>query len=339
MAQTGKRKAALLLAGLDAATATELLKGQPQEIIQEVTIELSHLDAAGQIEPEEATAIVKEFCTSLQKVGSGGLHVKSFINTILKGSGGREKAAELHAQMQQAIHDKDPFLAIKSAGSGQIAAALEGESAQAIALVLSSLRPKLGTDVLWCLDEEVRLKAVWKMANPGEISPRTVRRVGAMVCKRLVELTSDEVIVTGTFDEAAHMASLRKVALVLSGLTKEKRDVLLGEIEEHDEDTANTVRALMVTWEDIVKVEDRSLQEVLRKVDAGVLAKALYGADAIITNKIRSNISERAAEMVDEETSLMAEPRKKEIMDAKEEVVKPLREANEAEQLAFIEEE
>lgn len=338
MAHMGKRKAAMLLAGLDVATATELLKGQPQEIIQEIAVELSHLDAAGQVEPEEATAIVKEFCTTLQKVSSGGLHVKSFINTILKGSG-RERSAELHAQMQQAIRDKDPFIAITSAGPGQIAAALEGESAQAIALVLGSLPPKLGTDVLARLDEDVRLKAIWRMANAGDISPRTVRRVGEMVCKRLVELTSDEGSVTGTFDEAAHMASLRKVALVLSGLTKEKRDVLLGEIEEHDEDTANTVRALMVTWEDIVKIEDRSLQEVLRKIDAGVLAKALYGADAIIADKIRSNISERAAEMVDEETSLMAEPRKKDIMDAKEEVVKPLREANEAEELAFIEEE
>ena len=259
MARVGKRKAAMLLASLDAVTATELLKGQPQEVIQEIAVELSHLDAADQIEPEEANAVVKEFCTTLQKFGSGSLHVKSFINTILKGSGGREKNADLHAQMQQAIRDKDPFIAIKSAGPGQIAAALEGESAQAIALVLGSLPPKLGTDVLSCLDEDVRLKAVWRMADQGEISPRTVRRVGEMVCKRLVELTSDEGTVTGTFDEAARRASLRKVALVLSGLTKENRDVLLGAIEEHDEDTSKMVRALMMTWEDIVKIEDRSL--------------------------------------------------------------------------------
>lgn len=334
MAQTGKRKAAMLLASLDAATATELLKGQPDAVIQEIALELSQLDAAGQVEPEEVTSVVKEFCATLQRVSSGGLHVESFINELLKGSGGRGRAA----QMQEAIRDEDPFIAITSAGPGQIAAALEGESAQAIALVLGSLPPKLATDVLSRLDEEIRLKSVWRMADPGEISPRTVRRVGEMVCKRLVELTSDEGSVPSTFDEDARGTTLRKVALVLSGLTKEKRDILLGEIEKHNEDTAHTVRALMVTWEDIVKVEDRSLQEVLRKIDAGILAKALYGADATIANKIRSNISERAAEMVDEEASLMAEPRKKEVLEAKEEVVKPLREANEAEELAFIEE-
>jgi flagellar motor switch protein FliG len=337
MALKGKRKAAMLLASLDAATATELLKGQPQEIVQEIAMELSQLDAIGQVEPEEATRVAKEFCAALHKVSTGNIHVKSFINSLLK-STGREKAAEIHAQMQEAIRDKDPFIAITSATPGQIAAALEGEPAQAIALVLSSLPPKLGTEVLARLHEDISPKALWKMTKAGEVSPRTVRRVGEMVCKRLMELTSDE---EGgvTFEETLPKETLRKVALILSGLTKERRDVLLGDIEENNEDTANMVRALMVTWEDIPKIENRSLQEVLRTIDAGVLAKALFGADMVITEKVRSNISERAAEMVDEETSLMAEPRKKEILEAREAVAKPLRDANEAEKLAFIEEE
>ena len=336
MALRGKRKAAMLLASLDVATATELLKGQPQEVIQEIAMELSQLDASGQVEPEEAGGVAKEFCASLRKVRTGGLHVKSFINSLLGGSG-REKAAEMHAQMQEAIRDKDPFIAITSAAPWQIAAALEGEPVRVIALVLSSLPPKLGTEVLARLNEDISPKAVWKMTKAGEVSPRTMRRVGEMVCKRLMELTSDEE--GSVFEEALPIETLRKVALVLSGLSKEKRDVLLGEIEENDEDTAKMVKALMVTWEDIPKIENRSLQEGLRKIDAGVLAKALYGADPVITEKIRSNISERAAEAVDEETSLMAEPRKKEIFEAREKVVGPLREANEAEELAFIEEE
>jgi len=94
-----------------------------------------------------------------------------------------------------------------------------------------------------------------------------------------------------------------------------------------------------VIWEDITKIEDRSLQEYLRKVDAGVLAKALFGAEPSIRDKILSNISQRVRELVDEESSLMGEPRKKDIATAREEVVKPLREANEAEELVFIEED
>jgi len=85
----------------------------------------------------------------------------------------------------------------------------------------------------------------------------------------------------------------------------------------------------MITWQDIVRVADRSLQEALRAVEASKLAIALYGGDEEIVQKIRSNISERLAAALDEESSLMQEPLEKEILDAREEVVKPLREANE----------
>ncbi|MBE0534093.1 MAG: hypothetical protein IH624_00385 [Phycisphaerae bacterium] len=335
MGITGRRKAAMLLLSLDAATASELLKGQPQEVVQEIAMELSHLDASGQADPDSVGFVAQEFCTALQKA-SGGLHVKSFVNSMLKGTAGKEKAAELQAQMHKAIRDKDPFLAITSAPAGQIASALEGEPPQVIALVLSQIPAKLGTEVLGRLDDKVSLATVWRMTKPGEVSGRTLRRIGEMVCKRLMELTGED---SRPVQEAPTTETLRKVALVLSGLEKERRDALLEEIEQNDDDVARTVRALMVTWEDITKIEDRSLQEYLRKVDAGVLAKALFGAEAGIREKILSNISERARELVEEETSLMGEPRKKDIAAAREEVVKPLREANETEALVFIEDD
>ncbi|MCK5566032.1 MAG: hypothetical protein KAJ07_12370 [Planctomycetes bacterium] len=332
---SGKRKVAMLLMSLDQATATELLKGQPQEVVQSVALELSHLDAAG-TSNEEAVNVAKEFCTSLQKSAVGGMHIRSFVDTVLKGSAGKEKAEEMQQQMQQALHDKDPFLAIGAASPAQIAISLANEPPQAIALVLSNISPRLSTEVLSRLNEDISKKAVWRMTKPGDISSKTIRRVGEMICKKLVDLTSEEGM---PYEETLPKEILRKVAIVLSGLDKSKRDSLLETIQVNDDAVAKTVQALMVTWEDIIKIEDRSLQEALRKVDAGVLAKALYGSDPIIAEKIRSNISQRAAEMVDEETGLMSEPRKKEVLEAQELVVQPLRDANEAEELLFIEEE
>jgi flagellar motor switch protein FliG len=265
----------------------------------------------------------------------GNLHIKSFVDTVLKGAAGKEKADEFKTQMKKALTDKDPYIAIGSASPPQIVAALQGEPPQAIAMVLSNLPPKLGTEILNRLDEEIANKTVWRMTKPGEVSAKIVHRIGEMVCKKLVELTSEEGI---PFEEALPKDILRKVAIVLSGLSKEKRDALMEGIQTNDSTIALTVKALMVTWEDIIKVEDRSLQESLRKVDAGVLAKALFGADLIIAEKIRSNISERASEMVDEETALMTEPRKKDVVEARDKVVNPLRDANESEELRFIEE-
>jgi len=336
MALNGKRKAAMLLTTLDPATAAELLKGQPPEIIQEIAMELSELDATGQNNPEKAVEITKEFCVALQKTRAGNMNVKSFVTQMLKDTIGKENSAELHAKIQKAIHKKDPFITITAATPAQIADALQKETTQAIALVLSALSPNLSTQVLARLDENTSLKVIWKMTRPNEVSPKTMRRIGEIVCKRLAAMDASED--TGA-KEASTKEALRNVALILSRFDKEKRDAMLEEIEGNDDEVAKTVKALMVTWEDIIKIEDRSLQEALRKVDAGVLAKALFGADPAIVEKIRSNISERAGQMVDEETSLMSEPRKAHIIEAREEITKPLREANEADELVFLEED
>ncbi|HOT71678.1 MAG TPA: FliG C-terminal domain-containing protein [Anaerohalosphaeraceae bacterium] len=332
----GIQKAALLLTTLDAATAKELLKGQPQDVIQKIAMELSQLDAQGRQNSEEAYRVVREFCGYLHQAQGGTLHIKSFVNSLIHGTAGKERAAEMQARMQQAVREKDPFLVIASAPAAHIAAALENEPPQAIALVLSALPTTVSTEVLNRLDAAKSQQVIWRMTQSVEVSPKTMRRIGEILCKRILDMTREETIVV---KEAVPREMLRKVALVLSGLDKEKRDALLKEIEGRNKETAKTVKALMVTWEDIIKIEDRSLQQVLRNVEPTILAKALHGADPAIAAKIRSNISERAAQMVDEETSLMGEPRKKEVLEAREEVVKPLREANEAEELLFIEEE
>ncbi|MCK5174039.1 MAG: hypothetical protein KAR47_11660, partial [Planctomycetes bacterium] len=163
MALSGKRKAAMLLTCLDPETANDLLKGQPAEVVQQLALELSHLDASGQAEPEAAMDVANIFFGELQKARAGGMHVKSFVNGMLKGTSGKEKASE----MKKALREKDPFIAIKSASPMQIATALEGEPPQAIAMVISALPPKLGTDVLSRLTEETGLKTVWRMSNPG----------------------------------------------------------------------------------------------------------------------------------------------------------------------------
>jgi flagellar motor switch protein FliG len=332
----GIQKAALLLTSLDTATARELLKGQPQEIIHKIAMELSQLDARGKENAEQAIQVTREFCGQLQQSQTGSLHIKSFVNSLIGGTAGKEKAAEMQARMQQAVREKDPFLVIASAPPAHVAAVLENEPPQAISLILSALPPKISTDVLNRLDGEKSQRVIWRMTQPGEVSPKTMRRIGEIVCKRLFDMNREE---SQVVKETVPRDILRKVALVLSGLDKEKRDSMLKEIETRDKETARTVKALMVTWDDIPKIEDRSLQQVLRNIEAAVLAKALHGADAVIAAKIRSNISERASEMVDEEASLMGEPRKKDVLMAREEVVKPLREANEAEELLFIEEE
>jgi flagellar motor switch protein FliG len=322
MALSGKQKAAMLLMSLDTFTAVELLKGLDADEIQEIAIELARIDASEQRDVKEQAKIAREFCNTLQQEQNQKFRVKTFLNEILVNVLDKEKAEQVQSQVKKATEQKDLFLDIRQAGTDELVLALEGEHPQTIAVVLSELPPKKSQEVLSLLNEEVRLKAVCKMTNPELMGSGVKRRMASTITKRLKSFKGETLV-------ERPEQTLRKLAIVLSGLEKDMRDPMLDEIGKNDEETAAMVKRLMITWEDITSVADRSLQEALRSVDSGKLAVALYGADEDVAQKIRSNISDRAVSMLDEEISLMQEPLEKEVLDAREEVVKPLREANE----------
>jgi flagellar motor switch protein FliG len=319
---TGKQKAAMLLMSLDAATATELLKGLNAEEIQEIAMELARIDASEQRDAREQAKVAQEFFSSLQQSQTHKFSMKTFLNEMLVSVLGEDNAEKIQSRIKKATGDKDLFVDIRLASTDELVLALEGEHPQTIAVVLSELAPKKSQDVLSRLGEEARLKAVCRMTNPELVGSGVKQRMAFTVSERLKSLKGE------TLAEKPEQ-TLRKLAIVLSGLEKDLRDQLLDELNKHDEETSTMVRRLMITWEDIPSIADRSMQESLRTVEPSKLAMALYGADEDIVQKIRSNISERAATMLDEEISLMQEPLEKEVLDAREEVVGPLRDANE----------
>lgn len=321
----------MLLISLDADTAKELLSDYPPDTVQEIVMEMARLDATGKRGGDEFVKVMEEFCVGLEKQKNGGMHVKTFLNEILEDI---EKQEHADPKEIDAFKQKDPFFAISSCSADIISKAIMYERPQIIALIVSSLPAKTATEVMATLDPDVAKSVACKMAMPKDIAPKTRHRIGEMVLRRIAELGSVE---DSSSTDMEPTENLRKVAMVLSGLEQDARDTLLDEISKRDKDTANTVKALMVTWDDIPRIYDRSLQEVLRSVEPGTLAKAIYGASQAIIDKIRANISERAVQAMDEEMALMQDPLKKEILDAREDVINPLREANETGQLRFIE--
>ncbi len=321
----------MLLISLDAETARELLDDYPSDTVQEIVMEMARLDATGKRGGDEFVKVMEDFCVGLEKQKNGGMHVRTFLNDILSDI---EKQEHTDPKEIDAFKQKDPFFAISSSSSEVIAKAIMYERPQIIALIVSSIPAKTATEVMAMLDPEVSKSVACKMALPRDIAPKTKHRIGEMVLRRITELGSVE---DSSNSDMEPTENLRKVAMVLSGLEQDARDSLLDEISKKDKDTANTVKALMVTWDDIPRIYDRSLQEVLRSIEPGTLAKAIYGASQSIIDKIRANVSERAVQAMDEEMALMQDPLKKEILDAREDVINPLRDANETGQLRFIE--
>lgn len=322
MALSGKQKAAMLLMSLDTVTAAELLRGLPPDDIQDIAIELARIDTSEQRDLKEQARVAREFYNCLQQRQTQRFSARAFLNEMLAGILDKDRADQIQSQIRETIEKKDLFADVRQASTDELVLALEGEHPQTIAVVLSELVPKKSQEVLALLNEESRLKAVCKMTNPELVGNRVKQQIASTISRRLKSLKGETLV-------EKPEQTLRKLAIVLSGLERELRDQMLEAIAKQDEETARMVRRLMITWEDIPSVANRSLQEALRAVDASKLAVALHGADEEIAQKIRSNISERAMATLDEEISLMQEPLEKEVLDAREEVVKPLREANE----------
>ncbi|MGD0785226.1 MAG: FliG C-terminal domain-containing protein [Sedimentisphaerales bacterium] len=333
MTLTGKQKAAMLLTSLDAVTAAELLKGVNHEVVQELAVELAYLDAAGLHNSRQSAEVASQFCNLLKP--NQGFHLKGFLDTMLKSTVGSEKAKQIQTQIENLLRKRDPFMSIRSADSKTLASILGNEHPQAIAVVLSELPARKSSEVIGLLDEGARLGAISGMTNSGSVTAEAKRRIAEMVYNRLEAVaTAREGSAVQTTDEQP----LRKVAVILRNLGKELRDGLLAALQEKDSQAGEKVAELMVLWDDIPQVTDRSLQEALRGIDSQKLALSLVKADEVIVKKIKANISERAAAAIDEETSLMSAPKKEDIALAREELVLVLREMNKKGELNFIEE-
>ena len=332
MAETGVRKAALLLRSLDPDVAGELLKAAPPDVVKQIVAELVYMDATGQAADGMQPAV--EFLGLLH--GGGGGQLESFLQNMVANAVGRDRSAELLGEVRRLVDGRDPFIPIRQAEVSALAEALRGLHPQAAAMVLMELPPERSAALIPLIEESVRGQAVRRMALGERVSVEAQTRVAGLIRDRLeAQQKAQTQAGGGRPTQAADDNRLRRTALLMRRLRRDLRDSLLESIRQQNADQAREVQDLMVTWEDITILADRNLQDILRTMDAEHLALAIQGADPKVEQKIRSNISERAAAMVDEEISLMRKPKVEDIEGARERILSELRQLNAAGELTF----
>ena len=330
---TGKQKAAMLLRSLDSATAAELLKGVDAEAVQELAVELAHLDATGFNSKRQGLKFARQFCNSLRS--NQDFRINGFLKEVLNSSIGGEKTEQIQSGIQELLNTNDPFKFICSTEPKIIAAILEKELPQTAAVVLSEMPAEKNSEVLSFLGWGIRVSIVNRMSNCGAISIEAKKRIAEVICRRL-----DAVTDSGKAEPLLKQSkpSIRKLAVSLRNLGQEIRDGLLGIIRGKDKHVGEILVDLMIFWEDITQISDRSLQKVLKRIDIKKLALALVKADDQLVQKIQSNITESMAAELNEQMLLVSMYEREDIEQAKEEIVEVLREMNEKGELAFIEE-
>ena len=321
MASGGTRRAALLLMSLDSTTAAELVRAAGPEMVKKIAAEVAYLHASGKGKRKADSAasdnLVREFYAMVRKgnvVGGAG-----FIKDMLDDALGPQKAKEAMGEVYDKVTMRDPFLPIKNAAPQEIAQALEGELPQVVALIVSELPPEKSIQLLPLLSDEVRSQVVCAIAGGIHVSDKFKSKVAGAIHRRLVGIAESG---SSTLNDDAN---LRQVAVLLQKMAKELRDKLVGAIKEQDEQKGQVIESLMVIWEDVARVAGKCLQEALRSVDARGLALALVGSDEIIAGRINENVSERLRGMLEEEATLLSNPKPAEVEKARESILDALR--------------
>jgi flagellar motor switch protein FliG len=330
---TGKQKAAMLLMSLDLATATELLKGVDAEAAKELAVELAHLDAAGIDGNGQSLKLARQFYSSLHT--HQRFHLKGFLKEILKSSIGEEKTEQVQSQIEELLYKQNPLMSIRTAEAQTIASIIENEHPRTAAVVLSELPAKKASEVLGFLEGSIRVSVVNRMSDCEFMTAEVKTRIAEKVCRRLESFSSAG---GGRALPSRYESSVRKVAVILRKFGKEIREGLLGVIGGKDDKAGEMLAELMIVWDDIPQIRDRSLQKALRRVNVRKLALALVRADDRLVRKIKSNISGPMAAVLDEEAFLMSAYKKSDIEKAREEIVQVFREVYEKGELTFVEE-
>ena len=306
---TPTQKVAALLITLGPSAASEVMKHiEDESTLEQITIEIAGLSKLPQ---DVIEAIVEEFHAVFQAsslLAAGGMN---YAKELLEKAYGSSEANEILNKLVT-ILNSNPFQFFNEADPVQLATSFQNENPQLIALILAYLKPEQSAKVLNCLAPNVQYKVALKIAQMETANPEIISEVEKIVESRFSN------IVASDFSKAGGTKTL---ADILNSTDRSTEKNVIDNKKKKKPDLAEDVRSLMFVFEDIVQLDDSSIQRVLREIDTKELALSLKGAKEEVKQKILKNMSERAQAVILEDMEYMGPVRTKEVQRAQSKVV------------------
>lgn len=314
---TGTQKIAVLCLALGAEAAAKITqKLQPHEV-DAISTEIARLE---QVSPMIVEQVLEEWLsrsTTADSLAAGGVDA---AQELLEKAFGARKAAQVMERIQPQIHGSGDLQRLRSTDPEQLARILAGEHPQTIAFVLAHLDPKNAGDVFRALDASVAPEVAFRMGRMEKVAPEYVQLIERSLSADTTFSVSQKMNVAG--GPAA-------VAAVLNSLDSTLEKSLLEGLAERDAALCEKVKNLMFVFEDVGQIDNRSLQRVLRDVDAKELALALKAASPDLKAKITAAMSQRAVQALTDEMELMGPVRMKDVESAQANIVATVRKLEE----------
>jgi flagellar motor switch protein FliG len=319
---TGKQKAAILLMSLDVDVSSKIFKELDMKEVEQLAVEITNLRDLPSKIVEDVIEEFYQLMTAQNYLVEGGIE---FAQILLEKSYGYEQAKEIIEKIR-VLTTVRGFNILKKADPQQLANFLSKEHPQTIALILSHLPADTTTEVVSEFNEELRSETILRIAKIGKVSPQLVNQIEHVV---------DQIAEATISQNLAAQGGAQLVANILNKSNNATAKAMLENIDEKDPNLSIEIKRLMFLFEDIIMIDDKGIQRILRDVDKRDLALALKVSDEKIKQKIFKNMSERAATVVQEELEFMGPVKLKEVEGAQMRIVDVIKQLEEQEEIAI----
>jgi len=309
---TGRQKAAILLISLGPDVSASVYKYLTEEEIDRLSLEISSVNRVDSQIKEEVLDQFHQIALAQDYISQGGI---GYAKTVLEKAFGKQEAANIVNRLTSSLQVR-PFDFARKADATQVLNFIQSEHPQTIALVLSHLDPTQAGQILSELQEEVQADVAKRIATMDSTSPEIVSQVEQVLEKNISSSITDDYTQTG---------GIESVVKVLNSVDRSTERVILDTLEIQDPDLAEEIKKRMFVFEDIVILDNRAIQRVIREVDNEDLRLALKIASEEVKNVIFKNMSQRMAETFKEEMEYMGPVRLRDVEEAQMRIVATIR--------------
>ena len=308
----GPKKAAILMVALGQEASAHVFKALGEKDVETLTGQIARLEG---VTPEMREYVLQEFkqiSSAQEYISQGGL---DFAQQILEQSLGSRRAREILEKVQTNIRTTG-FNMLDSVDPTQLVTFLQKERPQTVALLLAHMKPENAAATISALNPYMQVEVATRIATMESISPEVLQQVEQQLSQILKSMF------TGN---TAEVGGIKSVAEMLNMVDRGTEKNILGTLERDDIELATKIKALMFVFEDMMLLDDKSMQTVLKQVDTKDLSLALKGANEQVADKFYTNMSNRAAEMIKEEIMYMGPKRLREVEEAQQKIVDVVR--------------
>jgi flagellar motor switch protein FliG len=314
---SGKQKAALLLISLGPDVSAQVFKHLSEEEIEQLTLEIASVRKVDSTQKELILDEFNEMCLAQDYISQGGI---TYAKDILEKALGQQKALGIINRLTATLQVR-PFDFARKADPNQILNFIQNEHAQTIALVLSYLEPEQASQILSELPQEKQAEVARRIALMDSTSPEVISQVEQILEQKLSATVTQDYTIAG---------GIEAVVQVLNGVDRSTERTILDALEVQDPELAEEIKKRMFVFEDIVNLDNRSIQRVIRDVESEDLQLALKVASEEVKDVIFRNMSKRMAETFKEEMEFMGPVRLRDVEEAQTRIVGTIRRLEES---------